>query len=89
MPLTPGTTLGPYSVTAKIGEGEVCRARDTQCLCPQIDRLPPEEQQPQLSGAREFQVTKGDMLHVPARVWHQVVVEDEKSLTYALINVIE
>ena len=28
MPLTPGTTLGPYAVTAKIGEsgmGEVCQ----------------------------------------------------------------
>lgn len=47
------------------------------------------DQRPQLRGAREFEVTKGDLLHVPARTWHQVAVEPGATVTYALINVFE
>lgn len=54
-----------------------------------IDGLPPEEQRPDLVGYEEFQVTKGDILHVPARVWHQLLTEEGTSVTYALINIFE
>ena len=50
---------------------------------------PPEGQQPRLEGAADFEVTEGDILHVPARSWHQVVVPEGGSITYALINVFE
>ena len=52
MSLHPGTTLGPYQVTAKIGEGgmgEVYRARDTKLdrdvalkVLPQVFRADPD-----------------------------------------------
>jgi mannose-6-phosphate isomerase-like protein (cupin superfamily) len=48
-----------------------------------------EEQRPGLSGARSFEVTKGDVVHVPARVWHQLVLDEGQSMTYMLINVME
>jgi len=53
------------------------------------DGRPMEEQHPGLSGARAFQITKGDVMHVPARVWHQLVLEEGQSMTYMLINVME
>ena len=52
-----------------------------------VEGLPREEQRPELSGAQEFPITRGDILHVPARSWHQVKVPDGESVTYALINV--
>ena len=54
-----------------------------------VEGLPREEQRPELSGAQEFEITKGDVLHVPARSWHQVKVAEGESITYALINVFE
>lgn len=54
-----------------------------------ISGRPPEEQRPQLEGYEEFSVTKGDILHVPARVWHQLLTDTDTSITYALINIFE
>lgn len=54
-----------------------------------VDGRPMEEQRPALSGARAFDVTKGDVVHVPARVWHQLVLPEGQSMTYMLINVME
>lgn len=54
-----------------------------------ISGRPPEEQRPQLEGYEEFSVTKGDILHVPARVWHQLLTDADTSITYALINIFE
>ena len=45
MPLKPGTTLGSYSVTAKIGEGgmgQVYRGTDTKLNCQVALKILPE-----------------------------------------------
>ena len=54
-----------------------------------VDGLPQDEQRPELAGAQAFTVSPGDILHVPARTWHQVKLPDDASITYALINVFE
>jgi len=54
-----------------------------------VDGLPPEQQHPQLEGFKEYQVGVGDIIHVPAREWHQMLTEPNESITYALINVFE
>lgn len=53
------------------------------------DGRPPEEQRPRLEGATEFEVEEGDVVHVPARSWHQLVLEEGERMTYMLINVME
>jgi len=54
-----------------------------------VDGLPQNEQRPVLTGAQEFHVTKGDVVHVTARVWHQLVLPEGQAMTYMLINVME
>lgn len=54
-----------------------------------VDGRPAEEQRPGLTGAEAFRVTKGDIIHVPARVWHQLLLDEGQSMLYALININE
>jgi mannose-6-phosphate isomerase-like protein (cupin superfamily) len=42
-----------------------------------------------LEGAQEFPVTEGDIIHVPARVWHQLELAEGQSMTYAIVNIME
>lgn len=53
------------------------------------DGRPMEEQRPGLSGAQAFDVTEGDVVHVPARVWHQLVLPQGQAMTYMLVNIME
>lgn len=53
------------------------------------DGRPTSGQHPMLTGAREFPVTAGDIIHVPARVWHQLELAAGESMTYAIVNIIE
>ncbi len=52
-----------------------------------VEGGPPEEQRPQLEGATAFEVTVGDVVNVPARSWHQIVLDQGQKMTYMLINV--
>lgn len=52
-----------------------------------VDGRPPEEQRPGLEGATAFEVTVGDVVHVPAKSWHQIVLDEGEKMTYMLINV--
>jgi mannose-6-phosphate isomerase-like protein (cupin superfamily) len=54
-----------------------------------VDGLPAEQQRPGLAGATAFRVTEGDIIHIPARVWHQLVLGEGESMLYALININE
>ena len=61
MPLQPGTTIGPYTVTAKIGEGgmgEVWQARDTK-----LDRGCAEHGGGQRSGRPEIRRESACVAH--------------------------
>jgi mannose-6-phosphate isomerase-like protein (cupin superfamily) len=53
------------------------------------DGRPADQQRPGLAGAQAFPVVKGDVVHVPARVWHQLVLDEGQSMTYMLVNIME
>ena len=54
-----------------------------------VEERPQEEQRLGLTGAESFEVTEGDVLHIPARVWHQLLLDEGQSMTYMLINIME
>lgn len=52
-----------------------------------VEGRPAEEQRPGLEGATAFEVTVGDVVNVPAKSWHQIVLDEGQKMTYMLINV--
>lgn len=52
-----------------------------------IDGRSPEEQRPWLEGATEFEVEVGDVVNVPAKSWHHLMLPEGRKMTYMLINV--
>ncbi len=76
MPLQPGTTLGSYSVTAKIGEGgmgEVYRARDTKLNRDvALKLLPPELTRDETAKQRFLQEAKAGLGPRPPQHLHHL-----------------
>ena len=50
---------------------------------------PHEVRGPSISGGEEKKLGPGDVVHIPAKVPHQLLVESGKQITFALLKVDE
>ena len=84
MPLEPGSTLGPYQVSAKIGEGgmgEVYQARDTKLDRDVAVKVLPEEAEIIREAVKASGLSMRDWMTAAAvlsDLWVQVITEEEQ-----------
>ena len=55
----------------------------------EMSARPGEWRAPSIAGGEKFRLTQGDMINIPSKTPHQVLVDPGKTITYLIIKIID